>query len=65
MSENQKKPRKFYQSKVDYSKKYNAGLSSFQISKELHQQLKEFLKDKNLTIRQWIEEVIKKEINER
>lgn len=55
--------KKFYQSKVDYSKKYNSTLSTFQIDKILHTQVKEYCKSKNLGIREFLENIIRESIN--
>jgi len=62
VDKNVDKPKKVYQSRLDYSKKYNSMASTIQISKELHNELKEFLKNDNLTIRQWVESLIKEKI---
>ena len=51
---------KKYQSKIDYSKKYNSKLSTFQISKELHLEVKEFCKKNNYKIKEFLENTIKK-----
>jgi hypothetical protein len=53
--------KKTYQSKIDYSKKYNSIRSSIQISKVLHSELKEFLGGK-ITIQNWIEDLIREQI---
>jgi hypothetical protein len=58
-----KNAKKRYQSQIDYNKTYNQRSSSIQISKELHIEVKEYLKDKkSTTIRNWIEEIIKEKI---
>ena len=53
---------KKYQSKIDYSKKHNSNLSTFQISKELHKEVKEYCKINNIKIREFIETILKKNI---
>lgn len=50
---------KKYQSKIDYSKKYNSKLSTFQISKEIHMEVKEFCEKNNLKVREFLEKIIK------
>jgi len=54
--------KKIYQSKIDYSKKYNSKLSTFQIDKILHSEVKEYCKNKNLGIREFLEGIIRKSI---
>lgn len=54
--------KKKYQSKIDYSKKYNSKLSTFQIDKELHSKVKEYCKLNNLGIREFLENLIKNNI---
>ena len=49
---------KKYQSKVDYSKKYNSKLSSFQVSKEIHQKVKKYCEENGLKVRDFLEGVI-------
>lgn len=41
---------------------YNSKLSTFQISKELHKQVKDYCKSKNINVRKFLEEIIKKSI---
>lgn len=53
---------KKYQSKIDYSKKYNSKLSTFQIDKELHTRVKEYCANNKLKIRDFLEELIAKNI---
>jgi hypothetical protein len=55
--------KKFYQSKIDYSKKYNSKLSTFQIDKILHSQVKEYCKLNNIGIREFLEKIIKEKID--
>jgi hypothetical protein len=55
--------KKKYQSKIDYSKKYNSKLSTFQIDKELHGKVKEYCKLNNLGIREFLENLIKNNIS--
>lgn len=50
---------KYLQQKKDY----NSKLSTFQISKELHKLTKEYCKSKNLKVREFLEELISKNIN--
>ena len=49
---------KKYQSKIDYSKKYNGKLSTFQIDKELHNKVKEYCLINNLKVRNFLEKLI-------
>ena len=47
--------------KKDYKeskKKYNSTLSTFQVSKDLHQKVKEYCKINGLSIRDFLEEII-------
>jgi len=55
--------KKIYQSKIDYSKKYNSKLSTFQIDKILHSEVKEYCKNKNLKIREFLENLIREKLN--
>jgi hypothetical protein len=55
--------KKIYQSKIDYSKKYNSKLSTFQIDKVLHSEVKEYCKSKNFGIREFLEKVIRESIS--
>jgi len=55
MGENRKK----YDSDIISKKKYNSKLSSFQITKELHSEIKDYCQKNNLKIRSFIEETIK------
>lgn len=54
--------KKEYESKKLYSKKYNKTQRTIQIDKELYGELKEFLKDKNISIRKYISSLIKSSI---
>lgn len=54
--------KKVYESKKLYSKKYNESHSTIQIEKDLYLELKEFLKDKNIGIRDYVSVLIKKSI---
>ena len=49
---------KKYQSKIDYSKKYNSNLSTFQIDKKLHTLVKEYCKLNNIKVRDLLEKII-------
>lgn len=49
---------KKYQSKIDYNKKYNSNLSTFQINKELHKKVKEYCALNNLKVREFLEKII-------
>lgn len=53
---------KKYQSKIDYNKLYNSKLSTFQIRKELHAEVKEYCRINNLKIREFIEDLLVREI---
>ena len=51
--------------KKDYKeskKKYNSNLSTFQISKELHKKLKDHCKDNDLKVKDFLEEIISKNL---
>lgn len=54
--------KKVYESKKLYSKKYNKSHSTVQIDRELYNKLKESLKEKNISIRDFISDLIKKSI---
>lgn len=47
---------------IETKRKYNSTLSTFQISKNLHFKLKEYCKENNLKIKDFLEEIIKKNI---
>jgi len=53
---------KKYQSKIDYSKKYNSNLSTFQINKDLHRRVKEYCEFNGFKVRDFLESVIEKSI---
>jgi hypothetical protein len=55
--------KKVYESKKLYSKKYNKSHSTVQIDREMYKQLKEFIKDKNISIRDFISDLIKNSIS--
>jgi hypothetical protein len=44
---------------LETKRRYNSNLSSFQITKELHSQIKEYCRKNNLKVRSFIEETIK------
>lgn len=52
--------KKVYESKKIYSSKYNKLHKSIRVEKELYEKLQEFIKDKNITIKEYIENLIKK-----
>ena len=54
--------KKIYESKKIYSSKYNKLHKSIRVEKELYDKLKEHLKDKNITIKDYIESLIKSKI---
>lgn len=54
--------KKIYESKKLYSKKYNKLHSTIQVDRELYLNLKEFLKDKNMKIRDYVSLIIKNSI---
>lgn len=54
--------RKKYESDIISKKNYNSKLSSFQISKELHFRIKDYCSQKNLKVRDFIENVLKEKI---
>lgn len=47
---------------LETKRKYNSTLSTFQISKELHKEVKEYCKSNNLKVKDFLEEIIKKSI---
>jgi hypothetical protein len=47
---------------IETKRKYNSNLSTFQISKELHKDVKEYCKSNNLKVKDFLEEIIKKSI---
>ena len=54
--------KKIYESKKIYSNKYNQLHKSIRVDKELYQKLQEYIKDKNITIKDYIENLIKNSI---
>ena len=58
----QKMTKKIYESKKIYSSKYNQVHKSIRVDKELYQKLQEYIKDKNITIKDYIENLIKNSI---
>lgn len=54
---------KKYQSKIDYSKKYNSKLSTFQIDREIHSDVKNYCSINNLKVRDFLEKLILEKIN--
>jgi len=54
---------KIYESKKIYSSKYNKLHKSIRVDKELYEQLQEHIKDKNITIKDYIESLIKNSIS--
>lgn len=54
--------KKVYDSKKLYSQKYNKLNSTLQIDRELYNRLKEFLKDKDISIRDYVSNIIKDSI---
>ena len=53
---------KKYQTKIYYSKKYNSKLSTFQINKELHSKVKDFCRDNNIKVREFLESIIEEKL---
>lgn len=49
---------KKYQSKVAYSKKYNASNRSIRIDKDIHDKLKKYVDSKNISIKDFVEKMI-------
>lgn len=54
--------KKVYESKKIYSDKYNKSHKSIRITKDLYEKLKTYTGDKNITIKDFIEKLIKKSI---
>ena len=54
--------KKSYESKKLYSRKYNKLHSTIQIERDLYNKLKEFLKEKNVGIRDYVDQLIRKDI---
>ena len=46
--------KKVYESKKIYSNKYNKLHKSIRVDKDLYQKLQEYIKDKNITIKDYI-----------
>lgn len=55
--------KKTYESKKLYSQKYNKLHKTIQIDNNLYNDLKEFLKNKNIGIRDYVADIIKKSIS--
>ena len=51
--------KRIYESKKIYSSKYNQLHKSIRVDKELYQKLQDYIKDKNITIKDYIENLIK------
>jgi hypothetical protein len=58
-----REPKKFYESKKLYSKKYNKSHSTIQIDRNLYDNLKEFLNEENISIKDFVTDLIKKSIS--
>jgi hypothetical protein len=54
--------KKVYESKKNYSDRYNKSHKSIRITNELYDKLKNHIEDKNTTIKDFIESLIKKEV---
>lgn len=54
---------KIYQSNIDSKKRYNDKLSTFQIDKNLHLEVKEYCKNNNLKVKDFLENLIKEKLN--
>jgi hypothetical protein len=54
--------KKVYESKKVYSDKYNKSHKSIRITKDLYEKLKNHIDGKNITIKDYIESLIKKSI---
>jgi hypothetical protein len=55
---------KIYQSNIDSKKRYNDKLSTFQIDKNLHLEVKEYCKNNNLKVKDFLENIINTQFNE-
>lgn len=53
---------KYYESNKKSKKNYNSDKTFVQISKELHQKVKEYCKNNNLKVKDFLEELIKKSV---
>ena len=47
---------------IQQKREYNSKLSTFQISKDLHKKVKEFCKNKDIKVREFIEKIITENI---
>ena len=54
---------KKYQSSIDSRKKYNSMNSTFQISKDLHKKVKDYCKEKNINVKEFLERIIENQIS--
>ena len=50
--------RKKYESDIISKKRYNNKLSTFQIDKELHQKVKEYCKNNNISVKDFLTKII-------
>lgn len=55
--------KKNYESKKIYSSRYNKLHKSIRVEKELYEKLKDFLNDKNISIKNYVEELIKNSLS--
>jgi len=55
--------KKNYESKKIYSSRYNKLHKSIRVEKELYEKLQDFLKDKNISIKNYVEELIKNSLS--
>jgi len=55
--------KKIYESKKIYSIKYNKLHKSIRVEKELYEKLQYFLNDKNISIKNYVEELIKNSLS--
>lgn len=55
--------KKIYESKKIYSSRYNKLHKSIRVEKELYEKLQDFLKDKNISIKNYVEELIKNSLS--
>lgn len=55
--------KKVYESKKIYNKKYNKTQSTLQIDKSLYLELKEYLSDTNISIREYVANIIRESIS--
>lgn len=54
--------KKTYESKKNYSKKYNKTQSTLQIDRIIYMELKDYLIGKNISIREYVAKIIKESI---